>query len=549
MERVTSAAGAVATDKKKRELDGAVLDVMRELLAGAAHANEILALVSKLVTRNHELELLCTKLRERKNRGEQVSQAQLDFFLAELAKTSTPELQAEANRQLEEAAKEHGGRPKKSEPPKQPPVRRRPSPKLQRVENPIAVPAEERACPTCGHPRRCLFHETTEVIDLIPAQVIVRLDMREVLGCDGCDAEMVRAPLGDKVVEGGAYGSRLVADLVVGKFRDGLPLHRQGQILDRLGLDMPSSSMADQIHWATELLSPVWRQLIEDVLAAKVMHLDSTGLPVRDRDRPDGIFVGSLWGYVGDETSAVYLYTSTGKKLGQREGEIGPEQFLARRTGYTVADAATIFDKSFKRADLIEIGCNMHARRYMVKSLEAGDTRAAVPLAAFKALYDVEDSVRDASSEQRLRERQSRSKPIYDQLIAWCQTYQPTTPPSSALGKAIQYLLNHRDALTRFLDDGILPIDNGIVERLHRRPAIGRRNYLFAGSHAAAERAAIAYSLLASCELLDVNPIEYLADILPRLARGVVIARDIPKMTPAAWNKARDAACAPSPDP
>jgi transposase len=545
VERVTAAG---ATDEK-REIKGATLDVLRELLAGATNANEILALFSKLVTRNQELEVLCAKLRERKNRGEQVSKAQLDFFLAELAKRSTPELQAEANRQLEAAAEEHGGRPEKSKPPKQPSVRRRPSARLRRVENPIPVPTEERACPTCGKARRCLFHETTEVIDLIPAQVIVRLDQREVLGCDGCDAEMVRAPLGDKVVEGGAYGSRLVADLVVGKFRDGLPLHRQGQILERLGLDMPSSSMSDQIHWATELLIPVWRQLIEDVLASKVMHLDSTGLPVRDRDRPDGIFVGSLWGYVGDQTSAIYLYTSTGKKLGQREGEIGPEQFLARRTGYTVADAAAIFDKSFKRPDLIEIGCNMHARRYMVKALEAGDTRAAVPLAAYKAIYDVEDSIRDASPENRLQERQSRSKPVYDQLITWCQTYQPTTPPSSALGKAISYLLNHRVALTRFLDDGILPIDNGIVERLHRRPAITRRNFLFAGSHAAAERAAIAYSVLATCELLDINPIEYLADILPRLARGVVIARDIPNMTPAAWKNTRDAARDSSPDP
>ncbi len=544
---MTSAAAAVTTDEKQ-ELKGTVLDVLRELLAGAAHEMEILALFRKLVTRNQELELLLGKMCERHNRGEHLSAAQLDFFLEQLQKQSTPELQAEANRQLEEAAKEHGGRPEKTKPPKQPAVRRRPSPELRRVENPIPVPAEERACPSCGKQRRCVFHETTEVIDLIPAEVIVRLDQREVLACDGCDAEMVRAPLGDKVIEGGAYGSRLVADLVVGKYRDGLPLHRQGQILERLGLKMPSSSMADQIHWATELLAPVWRQLITDVLGSKVMHVDATGLPVRDRDRPDGIVVGSLWGYVGDQANAVYLYTSTGKKLGQREGEIGPEQFLARRTGYTVADAATVFDRSFKRPDLIEIGCNMHARRYLVKALEAEDARAAVPLAAFKALYDVEDAVRDALPEQRLKERQQRSKPVYDQLLTWCQTYQPATPPSSVLGKAIGYLLNHRVALTRFLDDGILPIDNGIVERLHRRPAITRRNYLFAGSHAAAERAAIAYSLLASCELVELNPIEYLVDILPRLARGVVIARDIPKMTPAGWTTAHEAASALSPD-
>jgi len=544
---VTSAAAAVIADGKQ-ELKGTVLDVLRELLAGAAHQREVIELFRKLVTRNEELELLLAKLRAGKNRGEHLSAAQLDFFLAELQKQSTPEVQAEANRQLEQAAAQHGGRPETTKPPKQPAVRRRPPPELRRVANPIPVPAAERACPSCGKERRCVFHETTEVIDLIPAEVIVRRDQREVLACDGCDAEMVRAPLGDKVVEGGAYGSRLVADLVVGKYRDGLPLHRQGQILERLGLAMPSSSMADQIHWATELLCPVWRQLIEDVLAAHVMHVDSTGLPVRDRDRPDGIFVGSLWGYVGDQANAVYLYTSTGKKLGQREGEIGPEQFLARRTGFTVADAATVFDRSFKRPDLIEVACNMHARRYMVKALEAGDARAAIPLAAFKALYDVEDAVRAAAPEARLQARRQRSKPVYDQLITWCETYRPATPPSSALGKAIGYLLNHRVALTRFLDDGMLPIDNGIVERLHRRPAITRRNFLFAGSHAAAERAAIAYSLLASCELVEVNPIDYLADILPRLARGVVIARDIPKMTPAGWKNAHEPPGAPSPD-
>lgn len=543
MARVSSAAAATSTDEK-REVKGTVLDVLRELLANAAHADEIITLFRKVVARNEELELLCAKLRERRNRGEHVSAAQLSLFIAELAKQSTPESQAEANQKLEEAAKKNGGRPEGDKPPKQPSVRRQPSSKLRRVENPIAVPSEERACPSCGKERRCLFHETTPVIDLIPAEVIVRLDRREVLGCDDCDAELVRAPLGDKVVEGGAYGSRLVADLVVGKYRYGLPLHRQGQRLERLGLEMPRSSMADQIQWATDLLRPVWILLIADVLASKVMHLDSTGLPVRDRDRPGGITVGSLWGYVGDTTSAVYLYTSTGKKLGQREGEIGPEQFLARRTGYVVADAATLFDKSFKRPDLIEVGCNMHGRRYFSNALEAKDKRAAIPLSAFQALYDVEDTVRTATNERRLEERQKRSKPVYDELVEWCKTYKPLEPPSSALGRAISYLLNHRVALTRFLEDGALPIDNGIVERLHRRPAITRRNFLFAGSHAGAQRAAIAYSVLASCELVDIDPVEYLADILPRLTRGVVLARDIPNMTPAGWKRAREATAA-----
>ena len=351
--------------------------------------------------------------------------------------------------------------------------------------------------------------------------------------------------MGDKVIVGGAYGSRLVGHLVVEKYWDGLPLHRQGEQLERLGLSMPSSSMGDQITWATELLRPIWSHLLLDTLEAEVMHVDSTGLPVRDKDSPKGIVTGALWGYVGvdattDKTSAVYLYTSTGKKLGQRPGEFGPEQILLLRKGPVVADAANLFDASFRSGERIEIGCTMHARRYFVKALDAGDTRAAVPLAAFQALYAIEEAVADAAPSARWEERQRRSKPVYEELVRWCKTYQPVEPPASLLGKAIQYLLNHQTALTRFLDDGRLPIDNGLVERIHRRPAVGRRNYLFAGSHAAGERAAIAYSVLVSCDLGGVNPTEYLADVLPRLARGAFTRAELAEMVPAAWKAAQE---------
>lgn len=507
-------------------------------LLASDRKDEVMALVAKLVARNHELELLLGKLRASRGGAEGVSQAQLDLFLDELRKVSEGEL-AEANQKLEETASEHGGRDERTKPPKQPAVRRRPSAKLRRVDNPIAVPAEERPCPVCNTPRKCIAHEITEVIDLVPAEVIVRRDIREILGCDPCDAELVRAPMADKVIEGGAYGSRLVGELLVEKYRDGLPLNRQADRLKRLGLEMPSSSMSDQITWATDLLRPIWRGLLDGVLAAGVMHVDGTSLPVRDQDGPKGIVTGALWGYVGDEDVAAYLYTSTGKRLAQRDGEIGPGDFLARRTGPIVADASNLFDDVFRDPARTEIGCNMHARRYFVKALDAGDTRAAVPIAAFKALYDVEDGARALTADARRVLRQERARPVYDELVAWCTTYKPIEPPASLLGKAIQYLLNHRLALTRFLDDGRLPIDNGIVERLHRRPAITRRAFLFAGSHAAAERAAIAYSVLGTCDLHDINPSEYLADVLPRLARGIVIARDVPRMLPAAWKAAR----------
>jgi transposase len=529
---------AAATEGATSEtLRGTVLDVLRALLA--EHRDDaVVELVAKLVSRNRELELLIASMRQARNRGERVSTEQLDLFLAKLHAQMQGEL-AQANQELEQAANNHGGRPEASTPPKQPPVRRSPPSELRRVDNVIVVPEAERRCPVCGAERTCIGHDTTEVIDLIPAEVIVRLDKREILVCVPCEGELVRAPLGDKVVSGGAYGSRLVADMVVCKYWDALPLHRQGQRYERLGLSIPSSSMADQITWATDLLRPIWIGLQSAVLGAYVMHLDATSLAVRDRNRSGGIQVGALWGYVGDATSAVYLYTSTGKKLGQRPGEVGPEEFLTRRRGFVVADASNLFDVSFQGTARIEVGCNMHARRYFVKALEAGAVRAAVPIAAFRALYDIEAAVRGAEAAAILEQRQRRSKPLYDELLRWCERYRPTEPPGSLLGKALHYQYNHRIALSRFLDNGRLPIDNGVVERLHRRPAVGRRNFLFAGSHAGAERAAIAYSVLASCNLVGVNPIDYLTDVLPQLTRGIVIERDVPAMLPAAWKAAR----------
>jgi hypothetical protein len=269
------------------------------------------------------------------------------------------------------------------------------------------------------------------------------------------------------------------------------------------------------------------------------MHVDSTSIPVRDKETGYQVNLGALWGYVGGKDCAVYLYASTGKKLGQREGEVGPEEFLAHRSGYVVADAANLFDKSFQSERLIEVGCNMHGRRRFVQALEGNDERAAYAVAAFQTLYDVEDCVADADDEARLNERQARSKPVYDALIAWCEAYESQVEPSSLLGSAIRYLINHKAALTRFLADGRIPIDNGIVERLHRRPAMGRRSFLFAGSHAGGQRAAIAYSVLGTCALLEINALDYLADVLPTLARGVAVPRDIAALMPAAWKAAR----------
>lgn len=523
---------------------GPVLDVLRDLLSAGEH-EKVVGLVSQLLLRNGELE---KKLAKRgsgsDNAAEGISSEQLDLFLKAIKQEAQQALQ-QANDKLGEASKAPDKSESKPKPPRQPPVRRPPPPNLRRVDNPIAVPDDERACPMCGKERKCIGHDKTEVIELIPAEVIVRVDRREVLSCTPCEGELDRAPLGDKVISGGIYGSALVSTVFVRKYDHGMTLHRQREELQRLGLDMPSASMSDQIAWITDLLHPIWHELQSDVLQSKLMQLDSTSLPVRDKEHGYSIQLGSLCAYVGDQESVVYLYASTGRKNGQRVGELGPEDFLALRSGPTLADASNAFDKSFLRADLIELGCNMHARRYFVKALESGDTRAALPLAAFKRLYDLEEEIASLSVDERTVARHQKSRPIYEELLSWCQIYHPHEPPKTPLAAACAYLINHHVALMRFLDNGAFPIDNGLVERLHRRPAIGRRNFLFVGSHAGGERAAIAYSILSTCRLLGLNPVSYLSDIVPALARGVE-RDDLAALMPKAWLLAHpEAALAP----
>jgi transposase len=549
------------------EARGEVLDVLRELLTGRRD-DDVVALVTQLVAnntelarraakvsqlekRNAELEKQLERILARYKKSEAVSKAQLVLFIDALSRgeiidetTGDDDPRPDANGRLRDASgiDEPNDDEPKTKPPRNQPGRRNPAPPhLRRVLNPIPVPATERACPRCGKERRCMGHDITEVIELIPAQVIVRQDMREKLTCEDCEGELVRAPRGDKVVQGGKLGHELVIDTLIGKYADGLPLHRQKERYARLGLPISVSTLVDQVTWVTDLLRPLWRAAIAECIGSKVMHLDATGLSVLDRDAPGGKRLGTLWGYVGDDVAA-YVYASTGKKVGQKPGEMGPEDILALREGYTVADASNSFDASFQRRPaLIECGCNLHARRYFFKALEAGDSRAALPLAAYKKLYDIEEKIRDLEPDEKLAVRQEQSKSVFDELVSWAQVHQPYEPPASKLGEAIRYLLNQRVALGRFLEAGIVPIDNGAVERLHVRTALTRKNYLFAGSDAGGERAAIAYTILGCCRIVGVNPAEYLRDVLPPMTRRVRLM-DLPGFLPHRWKASQVAA-------
>lgn len=566
-----------SADRSVTEHRGEVLDVLRELLTDG-RSDAVVSLVSQLVANNTELAVRAAKadalatqnaeLSKRKDelekqlenvltrykKSEAVSKAQLVLFIDALSRGEAGDVFTDENdprREANELLRKTSGIDDEDEPKTKPPrkqPKRGPAPShLLRLDNPISVAAKDRPCPRCGKERICIGHDITEVIELVPAKVIVREDKREKLACEDCDGELVRAPKTDKVVDGGKYGDALEADILVSKYADGLPLHRQKERYARLGLDMPVSTLVDQVKWSTDLLRPLWRAAIAECIASKVMHLDGTGLPVLDHSAPGGKRLGTLWGYVGDnivDKVAAYVYASTAKAVGQQQGEMGPEDILSLREGFTVADAASQFDASFaERPNLIECGCNMHGRRYFTKALDAGDTRAALPLAAYKRLYEIEDEIKDRDPDGKLAVRIERSKPVFDELVRWAEVHQPFEAPSSKLGEAIRYLLNHRVALGRFLESGFVPIDNGPVERLHIRAALARKNFLFAGSDAGGERAAIAFTILGCCRIAGVNPIEYLTAVFPILA-GRVRLIDLPDLLPHRWKTRRDAAAA-----
>jgi transposase len=547
----TATTTTTATDD---ELDGPVLEVVAKLLEQGRN-KEVLEAVKALVARLEQLERQNAALNRRTMKAnEGVSSAQLRLLLGGLdeqqqhdpaepepapapdTKTADEQLRLRAEAAAELARQRELA--KKGEATGKPKPRKKPLPDtLPRHENIIEVPESELKCPCCNADRPVIGYDVSEVIELIPARLRVRRDKHEKRACKACE-KLVVAPRGEKIVANGQFSCSFAAFVVHYKYDYGMPLHRQIKMFLTMGLVLAVSTLCDQVKWVAELLQPLWRCAVEQVHESNVKHLDGTGLAVLDRNHPKGTRTGTIWGIAGGESTkpevAAYLYATTKKAVGQIEGELGPSDILAEWKGIAVLDGDVLFVEQCKREELLYCACNMHARRYFVKALDSGDTRAALVIGAFKGLYQVEEDVRDASDAERLAARQARSTPIYDDIVMWCKAYQPDTPPKSPLGKAISYLLNRELALRRFEHDGAIPIDNMAAEHNFVSVALTRKNYLFAGSDAGAERAAIIYTILRCCRLAGVEPLEYLNAVLPVLAAKIRTA-DVPKLMPAAW--------------
>lgn len=543
-----------AVNEDSKMLSGPVMDVLPVLIA-EGRFDEVLAAVTELVKRNEQLERQLAELvRRRSKPNEGVSSDQLLLFVKRMQEqaansgdaqgdtATVPEL-VQVNARLEARAEAAAKRAREKvlaagTTPKQRPLKGPLPEHLPRRDHVIELPPAQRRCPTCAEEREVFDYDVSEVLELEPAKLYVRRDKREKRACKRCEAHVIRAPRGDKVVARGQYGCSIAANILHDKYAKGLPLHRQRKDFRRMGLTLSSSTLCDQVAWAARALKPLWLEAIDQVLDAKVMHIDGSGVSVLDRDHAQGIRLGTLWSTVGagerGPEVAAYFYASTKKAKGQRPDEKGPDEILAERSGIVVSDADLLFVRQRKRDDLIDCGCNMHARRYFAKALDRGDTRAALALGAFKGLYQVEEDIRELDVAARLAARQEQSTPIYDDLVAWCLAYQPELRPTEPLGQAVSYLLKNQVALRRFESDGVIPMDNIAAEHSFVPVALTRKNYLFLGADSGGDRAAIVYTMLHCCKLADVDPVAYLTDVLTILGRGVVDI-EMAELMPAQW--------------
>jgi transposase len=459
----------------------------------------------------HQLEQLLRRLYGRKS--EKLDPNQLLLFAREI---------------LEATGVEPEATPEPVTPaPKKPPAKghgRKPLPAaLPRDRVVHDVPLEQRLCPDCGLERVCFGEEIREQLEFVPASLIVLQHIRPKYACEACQANVVIAERLPEPIEKGLPGPGLLAHVAVSKYADHLPLYRQEGIFKRYGVDLSRSTMCDWMAATADLLAPIVKAMLKRVLMSDVVQTDDTPVKVQDHDGK-GIKTGRLWVHVGDHNHRFSVYDYTPDRSGD-----GPQRVFKGYEGYLQADAYSAYDALYVDGKIIEVGCWMHARRKFDEAKTSDPVRSHVMLAWVAGLYKVEDDAKEARKKHpewddatwhayRYDLRLERSKPILDAIHAWLVAGQPKVLPRSPLGEAISYALNHWTALIRPLEAGFLEIDNGASERAMKPVALGRRNWLFAGSDEGGKTAAVLMSLCTTCKDLGIDPFAYLRDVLDRVS-------------------------------
>lgn len=403
-------------------------------------------------------------------------------------------------------------------------------PSMRREIVKVPVSDDERRC--CDAEKRLIGTHLRLTIEYRPGEAFVREERAEVRACKICESNVVTAPTTPPPIESARPGPSMLAQLVTAKNSDATPLERQSKILARGGARIAPSTLGDWYAGAADLAEPLWKALRDDTLARYLISLDDTGLAVLDRSHARGIKRGHIWVFLGDGGEVGFCdYTPDWKGK-------WPQATLADFRGQVIqSDGYAGLGPVFARPNAPRrAGCMDHCRRPFMKALDAGDARAAVVVSVMREIYAVEAQARadEADLDELLRRRQRDSRPLVDRLHRVIGDLAGRATPKSPLGKAVGYAVNQWSTLILFLDDPRVPLSNAHVERQQRRTAIGRRNWLFAGSDAAARRFAILHTLIVNCDLVGAPPFEYLRDVFGHLAADWPMAR-IRELLPAAW--------------
>jgi transposase len=377
---------------------------------------------------------------------------------------------------------------------------------------------EQEACPDCGGKLKPLGEDVSEILEYVPERFKVIRQVRVKLACAGCE-RIVQAEAPSRPIERGVAGPGLLAHVLVSKYCDHLPLYRQSEIYGREGVELERSTLADWVGGTSRLLEPLVEVLRRHVMAGGKLHADDTPVPVLAPGNGK-TKTGRLWTYVrddrpaGDATPAAVWFAYSPDRKGEH-----PKQHLSKFIGTLQADGYAGFDQIYEAGRIQEAACWAHVRRkfYDLHVVHRSPV-AAEALERIAALYAIEKEIRGHPAKERREVRNARARPLLESLKQWLEETLGKLSRKSDTAMAVRYALGRWNALLRYVDDGRIEIDNNAAERALRTVALGRKNYLFAGSDAGGERAAAIYSLIGTAKLNGLDPEAYLRNVLSRIA-------------------------------
>ena len=406
------------------------------------------------------------------------------------------------------------GRQLKAQKQKQASASPQPSSKQKPVRNllPAHLPREEEVIEPDDIPpgAKKIGEEITEVLEYHPGRLFVRRIIRAKYALKD-DQGIVIGELPSLPIPKGNAAASLLAHIQVSKYVDHLPYYRQIQMLKRSGVELSDSTINGWFNATSDLLQPLYDCLLKKVLASDYLQADESPIRVLDSHKKRATHTGYQWVYHAPIKKLVLFDYRPGR------GREGPQELLQHFNGTLQTDGYSAYNTLKTQGSITHTACMAHARRYFEKALGNDRARAEHALNLIAQLYATERKAKDFSARDRYDLRQKRAKPILDEFEKWLQDQQHRTTPKSPIGKAINYTINLWLRIRRYSDDGRLLIDNNRIENAIRPLALGRKNYLFAGSHPAAQRAAMMYSFFATCKINHIEPYQWLKDVLERI--------------------------------